>query len=169
MAPSESSKEVLPPQITTPGDLNRLIRELDDLDEYLNQAALRGSQEASKLPQTSRALEELATMNSLKLLQSNDRKAFKTLLDEIKHKAPTIHFGFASPPPLSFLNKLVSWLRSNIHPQLLIKVGLEPSIVGGCIVRTTNKQFDFTLRKHFILQHDLLLKSLVGEKESISS
>ena len=165
MVPNESPSEVLPSQISTPGDLSRLIRELDNLDEYLNQAALRSSQEASKIPQTSRALEELASMKSFNLLKSDDRKAFKTLLDEIKKKAPTIHFGFATPPSLTFLNKLVAWLRSNIHPQLLIKVGLEPSIVGGCIVRTTNKQFDFTLRKHFILKHDLLVEGLTGSKE----
>ena len=165
MAPKESASEVLPSQISTPGDLSRLIRELDDLNEYLNQAALRNSQEVSKLPQTSRALEELASMNSLNLLKTDDRKTFKAILDEIKKKAPTIHFGFATPPSITFLNKLVTWLRGNIHPQLLIRVGLEPSIVGGCIVRTTNKQFDFTLRKHFILKHDVLLQGITGSKE----
>jgi len=166
MVPKESSTEVLPSLISTPGDLSRLIRELDTLDDYLNQAALRSSQDVSKLPQTSKALEELASMNSLNLLKTDDRKAFKELLDEIKKNAPTIHFGFATPPSLTFLNKLVSWLRSNIHPQLLIKVGLEPSIVGGCMVRTTNKQFDFTLRKHFILKHDVLLQGITGSKET---
>jgi F0F1-type ATP synthase delta subunit len=165
MVPKESSAEVLPSQISTPGDLSRLIRELDNLDEYLNQAALRSSQDVSKLPQTSKALEELASMNSLNLLKTDDRKAFKELLDEIKKSAPTIHFGFATPPSITFLNKLVTWLRSNIHPQLLIRIGLEPSIVGGCMVRTTNKQFDFTLRKHFILKHDVLLQGITGSKE----
>jgi len=162
MVPKDPAVETLPDQITTPGDLNRLIRELDNLDEYLNQAALRSSQEPSHLPQISKALEEVASIHSLQLLKPDDRKTFKALLDEIKKSAPTIHFGFATAPSLTFLAKLVSWLRSNIHPQILIRVGLEPSIVGGCVVRTTNKQFDFTLRKHFVLQHDLLVKSLSG-------
>jgi len=165
MAPNDPSKEVLPDQITTPGDLNRLIRELDDLDEYLNQAALRSAQEPSRLPQTSKALEELAALNSLQLLKADDRATFKDLLAKIKQQAPTIHFGFASAPSLTFLSKLVSWLRTNIHPQILIRVGLEPSIIGGCIVRTTNKQFDFTLRKHFVGKHDLLVKALSGREE----
>ena len=165
MAPKESLVEVLPSQISTPGDLSRLIRELDNLDKYLNQAALRNPGEVSNLPQTSRTLEELASMNSFNLLKPDNRKIFIALLDEIKKNAPIIHFGFATPPSLTFMTKLASWLRSNIHPQLLIKVGLEPSIVGGCIVRTTNKQFDFTLRKHFILKHNLLLESLTGLKE----
>ena len=164
MVPKELSEEMLPAQITTPGDLKRLIRELDDLDEYLNQAALRSSQEPSKLPQTSKALEELAGLNSLKLLKPDDRKSFKEFLSKIQQQAPTIHFGFATAPSLTFLSKLVTWLRANVHPQILIRVGLEPSIVGGCIVRTTNKQFDFTLRKHFVLQHALLVKSLSGEE-----
>jgi F0F1-type ATP synthase delta subunit len=166
MVPKDLSQEMLPAQITTPGDLNRLIRELDDLDEYLNQAALRGSQEPSKLPQTSKALEELAALNSLQLLKPADRKTFKELLDKIKQQAPTIHFGFATAPSLTFLSKLVSWLRTNVHPQILIRVGLEPSIIGGCIVRTTNKQFDFTLRKHFIGKGPLLVKALAGREEA---
>jgi hypothetical protein len=80
MVPKELSEEMLPPQITTPGDLNRLIRELDNLDEYLRQAALRSSQEPSNLPQTSKALEELAALNSLQLLKPDDRKIFKDFL-----------------------------------------------------------------------------------------
>jgi F0F1-type ATP synthase delta subunit len=101
-------------------------------------------------------------MNSLQLLKSDDRKAFKALLAQIKKAAPTIHFGFATAPSLTFLAKLVSWLRTNVHPQILIRVGLEPSIIGGCIVRSTNKQFDFTLRKHFLSKHDVLVKALSG-------
>jgi F0F1-type ATP synthase delta subunit len=166
MAPKESHQVILPSQVTTTGDLNRLIRELDTLDDYLNQAALRSAQEASKLPQTSRVLEELAASHSLQLLRPGDRKAFKAILGEIKQQAPTIHFSFASPPSLTFLNKLVTWLRTNIDTNLLLKIGLEPSIAGGCIVRTTNKQFDFSLRKHFVLQHDLLVNVLTGRKES---
>jgi F0F1-type ATP synthase delta subunit len=166
MVPKDLSQGMLPDQITTPGDLNRLIRELDDLDEYLNQAALRSAQEPSRLPQTSKALEDLAATNSLQLLKPDDRKTFKEVLAKIKQQAPTIHFGFATAPSVTFLSKLVSWLRSNVHPQILIRVGLEPSIVGGCIVRTTNKQFDLTLRKHFVSKHELLVKAISGREES---
>ncbi len=121
MVPKDQAVEALPDQITTPGDLNRLIRELDNLDDYLNQAALRSSQEPANLPQTSKALEELAAAHSLQLLKSDDRKVFKDLLAEIKKTAPTIHFGFATAPSLTFLAKLVSWLRTNVHPQILIR------------------------------------------------
>ena len=54
----------------------------------------------------------------------------------------------------------MTWLRREIHPLVLMTVGLQPNIGAGCIVRTTNKYFDFSLRQDFANKRDLLQAAL---------
>jgi len=151
----------LPPQISSPGDLNRLLRELNALDDYLNQASLRSSKPESTLPQVNPMLDKLSIENGLNLLKPEDRQSLIDIITVIKTNAPSIHMSFASSPSPSFVIKLITWLRVNIHPYLLLRVGLEPNIAAGCILRTTNKQFDFSLRKHFESKHDYLVQEII--------
>jgi hypothetical protein len=76
--------------------------------------------------------------------------------------------SFASDPSAVFTVKIVIWLRTNIHPYLLLQVGLEPRIAAGCIVRTPNKQYDFSLRRHFTDQREQLINAINGQVVRIS-
>jgi F0F1-type ATP synthase delta subunit len=82
---------------------------------------------------------------------------FLTLLLQ---KAPVMHMSFASEPSGAFMNKLIVWLRANMHPQMFVSVGLQPSIAAGCIVRTANRQFDFSLRQALEDQKETFIKSI---------
>ncbi|HVC36484.1 MAG TPA: hypothetical protein VNE40_03540 [Candidatus Dormibacteraeota bacterium] len=155
----------LPSLAASPADIQRLKRETESLDEYLAQAALRNSeQNSSKLPKTSRLLDELAQINSLNLLQTNSRQQLLAFLESVG-QAPVLHISFATDPSSAFLNKIVIWLRQNIHPFVLVRIGLQPSIAAGCIVRTPNHYYDFSLRQHFTKQRSLLIQSLMGQAE----
>jgi hypothetical protein len=151
---------MLPTTVVTPADMLRLIRELMALDEFLNQAALRKGGSAVKLPATSRSLEAITTLYEVNMLQASDRAKLLRVLDHIRLTSPQIHLSLAADPSAAFIDKIISWLRQNIHPQLLLKIGLEPSIGAGCIVRTTNKQFDFSLRQRFIDSRKLLIQKI---------
>lgn len=65
----------------------------------------------------------------------------------------------ADPSPL-FTQRLISWLRQNIHPDLLLQVGLQPTIGAGTVVRTTNKYFDLSLREFFNQKKAVLLAKM---------
>ena len=65
-----------------------------------------------------------------------------------------------------FQQKLITWIRQQIHPYTLLQVGLHPSIGAGCIVRTTNKFFDFSLRHRFSDQRMLLISKLRGDTDN---
>jgi F0F1-type ATP synthase delta subunit len=67
-----------------------------------------------------------------------------------------LHISFSADPSVSFLEKLMAWLRKEIHPLVLVTVGLQPSIGAGCIIRSTNKQFDLSLRQDFKKKQDML-------------
>lgn len=138
----------LPPTLSGPADVARLARELESLESYMYQAGLRHKGEAIKLPKMSRAIDDLAQLNKLELLKPEDRKKLGALLTVLHTKAPVMHISFSVEPSAAFVAKLVNWLRENINPFVLVTIGKQPTIGGGCVVRTTNKQFDFSFRQY---------------------
>lgn len=157
------AKLSLPLQIISPTDVHRLIRELEAVEEFLHQASVRQAGVGVKLPRTSKSLDDFALINKLNFLQPEDRASAIQFLTMVNKQAPTIHISFAADPSATFIGKITLWLRTNIHPNLLLRIGLEPSIAAGCIVRTPNKQFDFSLRQHFSAQRETLISLLNGE------
>lgn len=152
----------LPLSIITVADLARLERELVGIDEFMLQASVRRPGEAVRPPRTTRALEEVAQTYHLNLLQSEDRQRLTAFFKEARAKAPVIHISFAADPSAAFLRKLIAWFRSEINPQILLQIGLQPSIAAGCIIRTPNKYFDLSLRRHFY-QHSRILLDKISE------
>lgn len=152
---------VLPPQIVGMADVMRLKRELELLYEYLHQAALRQADaEQVKLPRTSRLLDELVSANKLDLLHRSDYERTMAELELIEQRAPKLHLSFSTDPSAAFMIRIVEWLRRNVHPLVLVQIGLQPTLAAGCMVRSTNKQFDLSLKQHFAAARPLLLEKL---------
>lgn len=156
----DSNNFKLPLSIVSVVDLGRLIRELEGINDFLLQASVRKKGASMVLPKTTHILESLAQENNLNLLNTEDRKMMNSMLRNVKNRAPVIHLSFAVDPSAAFLQKILAWFRENIHPQMILQVGLQPNIAAGCIVRTTNKYFDFSLRKHLDNSRKLLLDEL---------
>jgi hypothetical protein len=157
---------ILPTSVVTPADVLRVIRELSSLDDLLHQAGLRKGGEAVKLPAISRNLDAIVELYELNLLHAADRTKLLKSLDHVRLTSPQVHISFAADPSPSFTDKIVSWLRLNVHPSLLVHIGLQPSIAAGFILRTTNKQFDFSLRQHFMDMRPELVKKIKSTAEA---
>jgi hypothetical protein len=152
----------LPPLVSSPADVGRLIRELEAIDERFLQLKLRRGGGQPSLPKTSYLLDRLAGLNGFNLLDGNDRQRLRDFLELVKQQAPLLHISFSADPTPAFLEKLMAWLRQEIHAQVLVSIGLQPNIGAGCIVRTTNRRFDFSLRQNFIESRPLLISKLVA-------
>jgi hypothetical protein len=146
--------------LVSPSDVKRARREVEAVDDFLHQAGLRQGGKAVKLPQVSRLVDELVSETGANLLHPADRAQLLKYLSSLVEHAPVLHFSFASEPSAAFMSKLVVWLRTNVHPQVLVHLGLQPSIAAGCIVRTANRQFDFSLTQAFNRQQQLLVEEL---------
>ena len=169
MVPDTSKAEgraQLPLAVMRLADVGRLIRELGQIDESLLQLGLRESGAPVQLPKTTRLLEQTARLNGFNLLQTEERKALSKLLEDLRSQAPVLHLSFSTDPPPVFLEKLIDWLRREIHPQALLNIGLQPNIGAGCVLRTTNKYFDFSLRQDFERKRDLLKAALTPEAKA---
>ena len=141
-------------------EVHRLLRELDALETYFQSANLRAGGASSVLPKVSRLLDSLASENKMNLLQPLDRQKLAAFLKSIIQSAPTVHISFAADPSAAFTAKIVDWLRRNVHPQTLLSLGLQPTIAAGCVVRTSNKLFDFSLRNRFTERRQTLISQL---------
>jgi hypothetical protein len=152
----------LPVLVISPSDLGRLVRELAAIDDQLLQLKLRQPGSEVKLPKTTQLMDQLVSQNGLSLLQVGDRDWLIEALEAIRKHAPILHISFSVDPSTVFLSKLMVWLRREIHPFVLISIGLQPNIAAGCVVRTTNQVFDFTLRRNFADKRDKLKQALIA-------
>lgn len=153
---------VLPLMVASPADVGRLIHELDLIEDALLQLGLRTGGSKVKLPATSRLMDQTIQANKLNLLHKNDIASLRRFLKEVKQQSPVLHISFSADPTPHFIEKLMTWLRREIHPAVLLTSGLQPNIGAGCIVRTANKQFDLSLRQDFVKKRDLLISQLAA-------
>lgn len=159
----------LPTQATGRVDVGRLLHEAEQIDNFLKQAAIRQPGTAVNMPKASRLMDEFLVSNKLNLLQEPDRQRVLKFLAMVKAKAPVLHVSFGVDPSPIFTQKLITWLRAEIHPLVLMQVGLQPNIGAGCVVRSTNKYYDLSLRQHFKKQRPLLLAKLQGASTTPSA
>lgn len=152
----------LPNTVISPIDVARLLRELNNLDDFFVSVKNRQSGTAMQLPKLSRQLDQLSRDNELNLLDDRQRTGLKDALQAIYDKAPKMHVSFASEPSAKPFEQVLVWFRRNIHPHTLVTVGLQPAIAAGCVVRTPNKVFDMSLRGSLQKQEPYLARLIKG-------
>lgn len=152
----------LPLSVIGQVDIARLMRELNGLEDFFVSAKARSPGVSMQLPRLTRLLEQLAKDNSLNLLSQADRAELLQSLKTIYEQAPKLHISFAVEPSPKAFEKILAWIRANIHPDALLQVGLQPGIAAGCMLRTTNKVFDMSLRTNLAKQEPYLVKLIKG-------
>lgn len=172
MAPNqqtEDSKEViegLPLMVVSPVDVGRLIRELTEIDNWYLQYRLKSPDLPPVKAKTSIALEQTLAIHRLSIMDEKDRQHLQKFLKKVKEHSPLLHMSFSADPSTTFVEKLMSWLRREIHPALLLTIGLQPNIGAGCIIRSTNKYFDCSLRSDFLKKRQILADLLSAQEPS---
>jgi len=155
---------VLPAALIGRADLARLVREVESLDNDLESQKVRAQAAGTgyHLPTMSRSLSDFLDLNKINIADDQTRMATKEQLRVLKDKAPIIHMTFAVDADPDFLQQLVTYLRANIHPQTLVSVGLQPSLVGGVYMRTPNHVHDFSIRSLLQNKRDIIMHELEG-------
>lgn len=152
----------LPTNIVAQTDINRLMRELGALDDFFLSAAARATGTPVKPPRITFMLEQVSRDNKVNLFEASYRDELKARLQAVLEHAPVLHISFATEPSPRITDSVLAWLRSNIHPQALLVIGLQPTIAAGCVLRTGNQIFDMSLRTHLQKQEDYLVKLIEG-------
>jgi hypothetical protein len=152
---------VLPAALIGRADLARLVREVESVDSELETQKVKNRGEGSyRLPTMSQSLSDFVDLNKLDLTDDKARVHLKEELLKLKDKAPIIHMTFATAADPEALQKLVEWVRNELHPQALISIGLQPALVGGVYMRSPNHVYDFSMRHRMQGKREILVNEL---------
>lgn len=153
---------ILPSNVISQADVSRLSIELERVDNEMTAAAVREKQGIAKEePKAiSDRLRTFIEQNKLDLSDSHVRTDLIKEVRRLKEEVPVIHMTFATVAEPESLQLLASWLRTEIHPQAVLEVGLQPSLVAGVYLRTPNHVHDLSLRAVLESQRDLLVQDL---------
>ena len=154
---------VLSNAIVGQSDLVRLLREVDQLDEVYRQAAIQqrvGGSTSIGDTHVSAGLQQLSDLISSELVSADGRQAARQAINNLLEQSPQVRIAFASEPPLAQLRAVVDWLRQNIHSSVLVQTSVQPAIVAGCIIRSSNNVFDLSLRRSFEAALPQLIKEV---------
>jgi len=156
---------VLPSVLVTRADLARIVREVEKVDNELEAQRARNRANGENeyhAPATSQQLADFLELNKLNLEDDQGRMQLKEQLRVMKDKAPVIHMTFAVEADPASLQKLVEYIRKEIHPQAVLSVGLQPSLVGGVYLRTPNHVHDFSIRELLAGKREVIMHELEG-------
>ena len=160
---SSSSHYTLPVSLVSKADLMHLIQEIGSLDDQCSQQEAQqraqGSRTQVNVPISGR-LRQITDDLDLNIATRSGRLNAKETIAGYLKEAPLFHISFASEPPVEQLQRVVEWLRQNIHGLAVVRTVIQPAIIAGCIVRSPNKVFDFTVREAFSAAAPKLLKEV---------
>lgn len=158
----QTSGLILPPSVASRIDMARLVEEIERIDSDLitrqvhEKVGVSGDEELRLSAQAS----DFLAANQIDIYDSHARTNLIQELKRTKNSAPTVHVTFATEADQDSLAKLIDWIRRSIHPQSLLVVGLQPSLVGGVYVRTANQVFDLSVRSQLSGGRDIIVKEL---------
>lgn len=132
--------DLLPSSIHDRGDIARLRRELQLFAEHVQQAKLT-KRSAPRTEHLSPSLHELAELYKVSLTTVGDRDFLVKQLTTLHKNAPVVHVTFPLQPTTRTIEAVLEWFRGNTEGNVLMQTGVDPSLLVGCQVRTTNKVF----------------------------
>lgn len=153
---------VLPPSIVTKVDVSHLVAEMEAIDNNLTTAAVRAEKggPAVAQPVLSQQMADFLQQNELKLDEAQERMRLVKEIRAMKDAAPIVHMTFAVTADPESLGQLADWIRKSIHPQAVISVGLQPSLVAGVYLRTPNHVHDLSLKSKLANSRGVMVKEL---------
>lgn len=139
---------ILPASVATKRDVANVLRELEHIDAVLTESEARQKVAAQTTadPLFSDQLIEFLHVNNVSLSGSPARQQLLQQVRHFKDTMPLIHLTFATEADSESLQQLVTWMRASLHPQTVLTVGLQPDLIGGVHIRTTNHMYDCSVR-----------------------
>ena len=70
-----------------------------------------------------------------------------TELERISQHAPTITITLVAPAPAEVKKTLVAWCRQSLHPDMLVSLRFNATILGGMVVRSRSQIYDWSWKR----------------------
>ncbi len=153
---------ILPPSLVTRLDMSRLVSEVEQLDADMTSIIARSKSgvKTEVSPVLSDQLTDFLAANQIAIADQSQRRLLITSLRKLKDQAPVVHMTFATTADQDSLSQIADWLRRSVHPQCLLVVGLQPGLISGAYIRTTNQVHDLSVRAKLADSRHLLVEAV---------
>lgn len=154
----------LPDSMSSPQDLTDLLLEVKEYGKWKahNDILERaGSKRTTKPPQMSKAASEaISSWSKGKSLSRSDVEELVNTLNKFTTEAPRINITLAAPVSGDLKKKLIGWLRDNIAPNILVTFDFNKTILGGMVLRSGSKIFDWSFRRQIMASRDKFIEEI---------
>lgn len=154
------STVMLPLSVVGYKNLDMLLSDLQEANDFLLQAAVRRPGSALSMPRISKVMDDFVKLNDVNILDQKKREDMIMEVQNLLESAPSLHISFSTDPPQTVIHAVLSWLRQKIHPLCLLNIGLQPNIGVGCIIRGNSTYFDLSLREQLFRNKSMILERL---------
>ena len=160
--PQETLLLRLPDDILRRADIARLVHEAENIENDTVTARVRTkvTEVKGRRSPLSDQLADFLDINQIEISTARQRSKLVSDLRKLKDSAPVVHLTFASVADIESIKKVVAWLRTQIHPQVIVNIGLQPDIIGGVYIRTTNRVHDLSIRAKLSESRGVIKKQL---------
>ncbi len=141
----------LPPNISSRSDLSALILEIRTYTKWYGQyvnAAKVGVQFTAAQPELSQTASTLLREHAAHTpLSPETLDQLITALLDVEKNAPSISISLVGPAPAEVKAAIVAWCRTNLHESMLVTIRFNSTILGGMVVRSGSRIFDWSWKR----------------------
>lgn len=154
----------LPDSLSSPQDLTDLLFEVKEYAKWKSHNDIlrrAGSKRTSKPPEISKTASEV--LNDWSKNKSINQESIQELIDTLNNistKSTRINITLAGPAPGDLKKKLIGWFRDNVAPDILVTFDFNKTILGGMILRSGSKIFDWSFRKKIMGSREKLIEEI---------
>lgn len=144
----------LPESVSSLHDVRTLHLELKDYERWFAHEAIKhqvGAKHVSAKPELSAATSD--TLRSWFADHPQSSHSLDELLDRLKHiesSASQLTVTLAAPATSDIKVALISWFRHNIGPDVLVSFQFSSTLLGGMVVRSGSRMFDWSFRRQIM-------------------
>lgn len=138
--------------ICSPQDVQGLMDELRAYTRWFGHNAVKRQlklrRHGSAEPELTPAARTL--VHQLKPISAASLDDLLATLDAYRSEAPLVTITLAAPPAAGIKKSLVGWCRDNLAPNMLVNFQFNAAILGGLVVRTGSRVFDWSFRRQIL-------------------
>lgn len=142
----------LPDTVASQQDLGALEREIRDFAKWFAHEAIKkraNVKSTSEPPALSPGAKEL--------VRDAGQQELDSIIETLKkysQEAPSITITLAAPPPNSLKTTLIAWCRKNIAPDVLVNFRFSATLLGGMVVHSGSRVFDWSFRRQLLANRE---------------
>lgn len=151
----------LPSQLYSTRQLDGLVLEMSQYADFLRSAAITQIVANGAAPTEEPSWSAIVPLviraaGITDPMSAEDLDNLVLVLKDLQQTAPSCNLTLAAVPNQLHMQRIVTWFRQNIDPNMLISFEVNRAVLGGVVVRAGSHIYDYSWRKQLLAKKDLI-------------